>query len=234
MSSRIKAVIFDLDGTLINSTIDFRLMRERVVSFLMSNGIPSAILSVDDSVTNNLMRFRSHMRTNGLEGTLQKMEVELNSLLIEVELKEVKKTTQVSGAREALRTLRRSNYLTGVLTRGSRTYATIALAVASLESRCFDVVICRDDFPADEAKPNGKAMERAAESLGLPTQECLMVGDHAIDMRCALAAGSAFVGVLSGWSDADRWRENDCRNVLDSVADLPGWLRNNPEAGSRA
>jgi len=226
-SDRIRAVVFDLDGTLINSTIDFRLMRERVVSYLLANGIPSEIVNTNDTVTNNLARFRSYMRGRGMETALEKMEIELNSLLIEVELKSVEKTTQIGGAREVLRTLRSSNHHTGLLTRGSRTYAMIALAAAGLESRCFDIVICRDDFPASEAKPNGRAMERIAESLGLSTGECLMVGDHPIDMHCALAAGSTFIGVLSGWSNAEKWKENDCRNVLQSIADLPGWLRDN-------
>ncbi|MDD1766938.1 MAG: HAD family hydrolase [Methanomassiliicoccales archaeon] len=226
-SDRIRAVIFDLDGTLINSTIDFRLMRERVVSYLLANGIPSEIVNSNDTVTSNLTRFRSFMREKGSEITLEKMELELNSLLIEVELKGVEKTTQIGGAREILRTLRGSNYRTGLLTRGSRTYAMIALAAAGLQNRCFDIVICRDDFPASEAKPDGRAMKRVAESLGLSTGECLMVGDHPIDMHCAVAAGSTFIGVLSGWSDAEKWKASDCRNIVQSIANLPDWLRNN-------
>ena len=231
ITERIKAVILDLDGTLINSMIDFRLMREKVVSYLLANGIPSDILSANDAVTSNLTRFREYMRVSGQETTLEKMELELNSLIIKVELSNADRTTQVGGAAEALRILRRAGYRTGLLTRGSRIYAMRALDVSGLKDRCFNVIICRDDFPASEAKPNGRAMDRAAESLGLSPDECLMVGDHPIDMHCANAAGSTFVGVLSGWSDAEKWREKGCRNVIESISDLPGWLRNRAELG---
>jgi phosphoglycolate phosphatase len=171
------------------------------------------------------MRFRKFMREGGEESSLEKMELDMNSLLIQVELMNVDETTQVSGAEDVIRDLRKGGYRTGLLTRGSRTYAMKALEISGLNDRCFDVIICRDDFPVSEAKPNGRAMERVAESLGLFPEECLMLGDHPMDMYCANAAGSTFVGVLSGWSDAQTWKGMGCGNVIESVASLPTWLR---------
>ncbi|MGD0056634.1 MAG: HAD family hydrolase [Methanomassiliicoccales archaeon] len=221
----IKAVVFDLDGTLINSMIDFQLMREQVISYLLANGVPSDILNVNDTVTNNLNQFRDFMRVRKQEIMLDRMEHEMNSLLIQVELMNIDRTTQVSGAEEVIRNLRGAGYRMGLLTRGSRTYAMKALDVSGLNDRCFEVVVCRDDFSASEAKPNGRAMERAAEALGLSPKECLMIGDHPMDMQCASTAGSTFVGVLSGWSDAEKWEKKGCGNVIKSIADLPLWLR---------
>jgi phosphoglycolate phosphatase len=224
-AERIKAVIFDLDGTIIKSTIDFRLMSEELVSYLLEEGIPSEILNANDAISNNLTRFREFMRKRGEDAILEKMELEMNSLFIQVELINVDRTTQVNGAEDVIRHLRREGYRIGLLTRASRTYAMKALEISRLGDRCFDVIICRDDFPASEAKPNGRAMERAAESLGVSTEECLMLGDHPIDMYCANAAGSIFVGVLSGWSDARTWTEKECGSFIESVASLPAWLR---------
>lgn len=222
--SRFKAVIFDLDGTLITSSIDFKLMRERVISYLLASGIPSEILSASDTVTSSLARFREFMKKTGEERALEDMEREINSLLIQVELADVARTTQMNGAKEVISDLRREGYRTGLLTRGSRTYALKALEIAGLDDRCFDVIVCRDDFPASETKPNGKAMERVARMLNLSSSTCLMLGDHPIDMYCSIAAGSTFVGVLSGWSDDRTWREKGCSYVIESVADLPAWL----------
>lgn len=82
----IKAIVFDLDGTLIDSSIDFKIMRERIISFLRSHGIPEEMLDADDTVTNNLGRFRSFMKARGQASILEEMEPAIDSLLIEVEL----------------------------------------------------------------------------------------------------------------------------------------------------
>lgn len=69
-AERIKAVIFDLDGTIIKSTIDFRLMSEELVSYLLEEGIPSEILNANDAISNNLTRFREFMRKRGKDAIL--------------------------------------------------------------------------------------------------------------------------------------------------------------------
>jgi HAD superfamily hydrolase (TIGR01549 family) len=220
----IKAIVFDLDGTLIASSIDFRIMRDRIISFLRSHGIPEEMLDANDTVTNNLGRFRSFMKVRGQASTLEEMEPAIDSLLIEVELENVERSSQLKGAEEALETIKEDGFLIGLLTRGSRTYTMKALMSSGLDYRHFDVIVCRDDFPASDAKPNSRAMENVANSLGLSPRECLMLGDHPIDMLCARNAGSTFVGVLSGWSDDSTWKEKGCGNVIDSVASLPAWL----------
>jgi HAD superfamily hydrolase (TIGR01549 family) len=220
----IKAIVFDLDGTLIASSIDFRIMRDRIISFLRSHGIPEEMLDANDTVTNNLGRFRSFMKVRGQASTLEEMEPAIDSLLIEVELENVERSSQLKGAEEALEIIKEDGFLIGLLTRGSRTYTMKALMSSGLDHRHFDVIVCRDDFPASDAKPNSRAMENVANSLGLSPRECLMLGDHPIDMLCARNAGSTFVGVLSGWSDDSTWKEKGCGNVIDSVASLPAWL----------
>ena len=41
----VKGIIFDLDGTLINTSINFTVMKEQMISFLEENGIPKGILT---------------------------------------------------------------------------------------------------------------------------------------------------------------------------------------------
>ena len=46
----IKAVIFDLDGTLANFNLDYKTVRALVKGYLMNRGVPTEILSLKESV----------------------------------------------------------------------------------------------------------------------------------------------------------------------------------------
>ena len=56
-----------------------------------------------------------------------------------------------------------------------------------------DVVVGRD--PLIPAKPSGAGLVIAAERLGIPVRECVMIGDSTWDHAAAVDAGAAFIGV---------------------------------------
>lgn len=56
-----------------------------------------------------------------------------------------------------------------------------------------DIIVGRDPFIP--AKPSGAGLVVAAERLGLPVSECVMIGDSTWDHAAAVDAGAAFIGV---------------------------------------
>lgn len=56
-----------------------------------------------------------------------------------------------------------------------------------------DVIVGRD--PLVPAKPSGAGLVVAAERLGVPVSECVMIGDSTWDHAAAIDAGAAFIGV---------------------------------------
>jgi phosphoglycolate phosphatase-like HAD superfamily hydrolase len=58
--------------------------------------------------------------------------------------------------------------------------------------------------------------------LGIPVEQCVMVGDTGVDVRSAHAAGALAVGVLCGFGEPNDLTEADL--VIDSTAELGGWL----------
>ena len=56
-----------------------------------------------------------------------------------------------------------------------------------------DIIVGRD--PLIPAKPSGAGLEVAAERMGVPVSECVMVGDSTWDHAAAVDAGAAFIGV---------------------------------------
>ena len=200
----IRAVVFDLDGTLIYNHTNFMKMRKCVVDELISEGIPEEILDEDDIIVNNMAQAEKYAKENGID--VSKLYSATGRIMSRVELETVDLTTPVEGALDTIISLQNECYKTGILTRGSRQYAENALKAANLDIE-FDVFICRDDYPEEEAKPSPIAMQRAAEKMRVEVSECLYLGDHAIDMRCATAAGAKFLGVLTGAYTADEWKK---------------------------
>jgi len=133
-------------------------------------------------------------------------------------------TRPINGARETILELKDMGYEVGLLTRGSRRYATAAMQVAGLDG-ILEERLFRDDYPEREAKPNGIALRRIAERLDVRPEECLMVGDHLIDLKCARSANASFAGVLTGAFGDDDWRREGCPCVIDSVGEVPSLLR---------
>ena len=73
------------------------------------------------------------------------------------------------------------------------------------------------------AKPAPGQLLAFCQATGLSPADCAMIGDSAHDLEAGQAAGMFCIGVLTGpASRADLTPRADV--VLDSIADLPGWL----------
>ncbi len=213
-------IVFDLDGTLIESTIDFVLMRDRVFRYLIDIGLGS-LLERSDTIAKNMDRVRPKIRAMNLD--LKAVETRVEAICVDVEMMSVEYTKEVLGAGDALRTLRYMGHPLALLTRGSRHYATQALRASHLTG-LLDAIICRDDHDISEAKPHPEAMRRAAAALDLRPEQCFLIGDHLMDLECALSAGSTFVAVLSGRNGRKGWEDLGVERIIPSIAQLPGYL----------
>ena len=69
-------------------------------------------------------------------------------------------------------------------------------------------------------KPHPSPIQEAAQRLKLPVVACLMVGDTSVDMHSARRAGAWRIGVLSGFGREHELREAGAQAILKSTADL--------------
>lgn len=60
----VKAVIFDLDGTIVAFNIDFKAVRAEVRSFLISIGLPASVLSLNESIFEMLKKTEIFMKNH--------------------------------------------------------------------------------------------------------------------------------------------------------------------------
>jgi len=171
----IKAVIFDLDGTITQPYFDFDAIREEM-------GLPK-----DSGPVWEMM---------------QKMTPQQRSRAEEIlhfhEQKAVTQSQLNAGAKETLEALRATGIRIGILTRNRKENA---LAVARKHGLKFDAVVGREQGPV---KPDAFGVLRICEQFKVKPQETLLVGDYLFDMLCAKAAGAVAV-LLANHTNADEF-----------------------------
>jgi len=126
------------------------------------------------------------------------------------------------GAKGVLRLLAEQRYQLAVATGKGRRGLDKDMASHGL-GPLFSTTRCADDAPS---KPHPKMLMDIMDELDVARDETLMIGDTAYDMEMARNAGVAYVAVSCGVHDRQRLLEFDPLALLDSVADLPGWLSN--------
>lgn len=73
---------------------------------------------------------------------------------------------------------------------------------------------------AERIKPHPAPVLYAAEALGLPVENCVMVGDTTVDIRAGRHARAQTVGVLCGFGERDELERAGADAVIDSTAQL--------------
>lgn len=157
----IKAVIFDLDGTITEPYFDFDAIREEIG--IDRHGGP--ILEAMEKMT-------------------PQQRERAEAILHFHEEKAVAESSLNPGARETLEALRRRGIHIGILTRNRKCNAC---AVAERHNLCFDAVVGREDGPV---KPHAFGVLHLCEKFAVRPQETMLVGDYLFDLLCARAAGA--------------------------------------------
>ncbi len=214
----IRAAVLDVDGTVATCPYDFDALRAAVAEAAARWNVDSRSLGV----TGVIEQIDRTAELLGDKGPAFREQAEKAVASIEVAFTD--RASLVPGAAEALASLRHSGVAVGLLTRNCRAASAIVLR----HLRDYDVLLTRDDVPL--AKPDPDHVLRTLAALDRSPKEAVVVGDHDYDMQAGRAAGVRLcVGVRTGnRSDADL-RRAGADDVLDSIADLPSWLRTKGE-----
>lgn len=219
---RMKGIIFDLDGTLIRSSIDFPGMKRSMIAILEDHGIPRGLLSPKETTVATMEKAERIWEEQGTPAAQRhQILAEIEEVMNRTELEAIPTAEEVEGAAEAVRRLREMGYRLAVLTRGHNAYAVEALGKTGMLGY-FDLVLGREETP--RPKPYAEALQHTAELMELGLDEILFVGDHPIDSTCAENACVRFIAVLTGPMKEEAWAEHGQKTTLGSVRDLPEYL----------
>jgi N-acetyl-D-muramate 6-phosphate phosphatase len=79
----------------------------------------------------------------------------------------------------------------------------------------------------EHTKPYPDPILFASQKMGVRPEECLMIGDTTVDMRAGKSAGAQTVGVLCGFGEEPELRKKGADTILKSTPELVNLLLNN-------
>lgn len=212
-----KAVLFDLDGTLIDTAADFiriiqgmcrdegrEIVDAELIRTQVSEGARAMVklvypeLAMDDPV------FLAH----------RQRFLDLYGADIAVD------TDLFAGMTPLLEELEQQNIPWGIVTNKPRGLSESLLAALNLTERCA-VLVCPEDV--SKTKPDPEPMYLAAKQLQLPAEQCIYVGDHPRDIDAGRHAQMYTILAAYGYlplahkDDLAAWQAN-C--IVNTVTEL--------------
>lgn len=187
--SDLDALIFDFDGTLADSRIDFALLRRRALDYLRARGFdPTPVAE------RPVLEIRDWARGLLAAEETAAYDEEFRQVLDEVERPFAEAATPYPGVPEALARAHEAGLLLGVITRNSQRSVEIFLGRHPLP---LAVVVSRDDPELTQVKPHPDHVLLALRRLEVTPPRALVVGDYPFDIECGRRAGAHTGAVLT-------------------------------------
>jgi HAD superfamily hydrolase (TIGR01549 family) len=189
----LRGIIFDIDGTLIDTNPAHVLAWRRAFERL-GYDVPTPRIEVEigkggDKLVPSVLGKEVEARLGEILRRVQKEEF--------LAIAKSEHFRLFPGVPEIFGALQDRGIRTAVATSSDEKHLEATLASAGLDlTRAVDAVITKSD--ADESKPAPDIVDAALEKLALSAGECAMVGDTVYDGQACQSAGIAFLGVLSG------------------------------------
>jgi pyrophosphatase PpaX len=202
---RLRAVLFDLDGTLFESRRLYGEAYRRAVLPILERPL----------TREDLHRISPRSESAFFEAAVPEAR---RAEAVEAFRREYSALHETGfdglfdGVADLLRAVGEAGLRRGVVSGKSRMSWQVTAAHLQLVD-AFDVVVLDDDVLAPKPDPEG--MRLALEALGLEAAEAAYIGDTASDMAAAGAAG--IWPILAAWATGDGPREERARSAAEQV-----------------
>lgn len=223
-----KAVLFDLDGTLIDTAADFiriiqQMCREKGIDIVdaalirtqVSEGARAMVKLVYPELEVNDPEFLAH-RQRFLDTYGQDIAVDTDLFM---------------GMNALLLDLEQADIPWGIVTNKPRWLSEALLKALNLTERC-QVLVCPEDV--SKTKPDPEPMYLAAQHIQIAPEQCIYVGDHPRDIDAGRAAQMYTILAAYGYlplehkEDLTAWQADAIVNDVSQLHQLILKLVNNP------
>ncbi len=205
-ADRITTLLFDWDGTLVDSALSSFLTFQKALQHV---GVEFTEQHFHDHFTPDWHRMYEAVGLAPHEWQLADAAWKEHYPCVEYAL--------VSGARETLLALRERGYRLGVVTSGSQWRLDPEIATYGLDGM-FDVVICNEHV--QQRKPHPEGLLKAAANLGCTVGCCAYVGDVPEDIIAGKTAGMQTIGVRSGYPTSRKLQDCGPDLYLEALREL--------------
>lgn len=210
--SKIKALCFDVDGTL-SDTDD--LYVQKIVKFF-----PRFLFKNPDHAARRFVMW-IEAPGNALLGLADTLHLDDEMVAVINRLSRHRKHADkkfllISGVDEMLKALHGKYPMAVVSARDEK--GTMRFLEQYDLVKYFDVIVT--GLSAVHTKPYPDPVLLAAEKMNVPPENCLMIGDTTVDIRAGKAAGAQTVGVLCGFGEEPELRKMGADEIVDETTEI--------------
>ena len=219
MTSKPESVLFDLDGTLIDTAPDFHWV---INQLLQEEGRKSVSYDFLRTYVSNGARAMVEAAFGFSEGEQEFKR--LHQRMLDIYLNHLDVDSQLfPGLDSCLRWLEEQEISWGVVTNKPELYTTPVMKGLNLLDRA-DSVVCPDHVT--ERKPHPEALFLACDQIGCSAENSVYVGDHIRDIEAGNRAGmltvAATYGYLNQNEDPQQWQAD---HYISSATELQPLLQ---------
>jgi len=189
----IKAIVWDLDGTLIHFKINSIKARRKAIKILRNHGVLKRELSIDMPILEAIKNSKQFFIEFGYSPEkIKKISEEVNKAIIEVEHEAAIKATLIEGIAEVLEYAHKKNLIQAIFTYNTHNNARTSLKTAGI-THYFDVIAGRDDIK--NLKPHPDHLRYVCGKINVQLDEIVIIGDTGRDIEAALLTSSKSIAL---------------------------------------
>ncbi len=217
----VRAIIFDLDGTL----IDYRYHAEEARAALIAS---LQALDFDISEMDPRLPTQSIMDTalrqigqGSVKIGKEELRERLNRTLDGFDMQAQSEAAIKPHSLQVIGEIKAKGYLLGLVTNSGLNVTKLTLEKYALTGY-FDALVTRDDV--ERMKPSGEGLRRMLDLLHVEASEAVYVGDSWADVAAARENKVRVIAVEGGMSTRERLQEQSPELILPSLEKLPSLL----------
>lgn len=214
-----EVILFDLDGTLINSGPDLALAVNHMLQILNRETFSEDII---DGWVGNGAQMLVQRALSGQREIDENLDTDLCSDALDIFLTFYAKnlcvaTVTYSNVPATLTRLKETGYRLAIVT--NKPFAFVEPILVSLTlSGLFELILGGDSL--DKKKPDPLPLLHACEKMNVSIDQCLMVGDSKNDILAANAAGMQSIGVTYGYNYGEDIAVYQPDMIVDDFSEL--------------
>lgn len=225
MKKDIKVVVFDFDGTLFETNLNYKQMKAETYRFLINHyKLPPNLLSMADRISTMVKKTEEYLRCTNKNITAESILSEVDRILEKYEQEGINVETPKNGAFEVLHFLKDNGFKIGILTNTNRKVIEAILEKFKIKD-FFDIIVTRNETKV--LKPNPRGLILISQKLGIPPEKIVFIGDSIIDMQTAKAINAIGWGFSGGVSKDNELLKAGAERIIHNLMEIKKIIKSN-------
>ncbi len=211
-----RAVIFDLDGTLIFLHFRYTESRKVIIETINKMGLDGSKISLGDTAQIVIEKIDKEIKVRSMNLQISEIKKKIWSIIDNFEIESIEISELAKDTKSLLNFLSKEDIKLGIVTNNGSKGTRLALKKHGIEDY-FDVIITRDDV--DKLKPYGEGLKLALKMLEVQSNDAVYIGDSFNDVLASKDAGVHSILINKSHS-MDKNLEKSPDHIINSLSEV--------------